>query len=198
VEHTSRDSPHFNGKVKRKTAVTTRRVKSALRKVSWGKAIVSLADFENALLSRSCSKPACVAFFERKLQCVKNFGQFGEAAHVKFGDKMKGKLANRGVTMMCLGCSRDHVADSHRFLNLAMDKVINSRDATWLNKVRGKWKGLSVPARPETATLLPVEAVKETKALSEKKGHDEEEREVEQEPKPLPCFSAVKKELERE
>jgi len=53
-------------------------------------------------------------------------------------------------------------------------------------------------ARDSTVTLLPVEAVKEIKALSEKKGHEEEERDAVQEPKPLPCFSAIKKEPERE
>jgi len=81
---------------------------------------------------------------------MKNFRQFGEVAYVKFGDKMKGKLVNRGAPMMCLGRSRDHAADSYQFLNLATDKVINSRDATWLNKACGEWKGLSLPTMPET------------------------------------------------
>ena len=74
-----------------------------------------------------------------------------------------------------------------RLLNLATDKVINSRDATWLNKVCGEWKGLSPPTRPETFTLLPVEAVEEIKALAEKKGHgmeEEKEQEPEQELEP--------------
>jgi len=69
-----------------------------------------------------------------ELQGMKKFRQFGEVAYVKFGDKMKGKLVNRGVPMIYLGCSRDHAADLYRFLNLAMDKVINSRDATWLTQ----------------------------------------------------------------
>jgi len=53
VEHTSRDSPQFNGKVERKTAVITRRIKSALnaarltedlRKALWGEAAMNLTD----------------------------------------------------------------------------------------------------------------------------------------------------------
>jgi len=208
VEHTSRDSPQFNGKVERKIAVITRRIKSALnaarltedlRKVLSGEAAMNLTDTENMLLSRSCSKAACVAFFERELQGMKNFRQFGEVAYVKFGDTMKGKLVNKGAPMTCLGRSRDHAADAYQFLNLATDKVINSRDATWLNKAHGEWKGLSLPTIPETVTPLPVEAVEETKALAEKKGHRiEEEGEAEPEPKPLPCFSAIKKEPEPE
>jgi len=119
-----------------------------------GKAVMNLTDIKNMLLLQSYSKPAYVAFFERELQGAKNFRQFGEVACVKFGDKMKGKLMNRGVSMLCLGSSRDHAADSYRFLNLATDKVIKSRDATWLNKACGEWKGLSLPTRPETVTLL--------------------------------------------
>ena len=207
VEHTSRDSPQFNGKVERKIAVVTRRIKSALnaarfteeyRQVLWGEAVMNLTDVENILLSRSYDKPAYVAFFERELQGMKNFRQFGEVAYVKFGDKMKGKLVNRGVPMIYLGRSRDHAADSYRFLNLATDKVINSRDATWLNKVYGEWKGLSLPTRPETVTLLPVEAVEQIKALAEKKevgpddeGNQEPNQEPEREPEPVPKKKAV-------
>ena len=60
VEHTSRDSPQFNGKIERKIAVITRRIKSALnaarltedlRKVLWGKAVMNLTGIENVLLS---------------------------------------------------------------------------------------------------------------------------------------------------
>jgi len=83
---------------------------------------------------------------------------------------------------------RDHATDSYQFLNLATDKVINSRDATWLNKVCGEWKGLSLPTRPETVTILPVETVEEIKALAEKKvvDHEEEEKDPESEPEPEP------------
>ena len=189
-EHTSRDSPQFNGKVERKIAVITRRIKAALnaakltedyRKVLWGEAVVNLTDIENVLLSKSYSAPAYIAFFERELEGMKNFRQFGEVAYVKFGDKMKGKLVNRGVPMIYLGRSRDHGADTYRFLNLATDKVINSRDATWLNKVYGEWKGLSLPTVPDTVTLLPVEAIETIKA-SEKKGIAEDQEEPEPEP----------------
>jgi len=121
VKHANRDSPQFNGKVERKITVITRQIKSALNaarlaedycKALWGEAVMNLTDIENVLMSRSYSAPACVTFFEQELQGMKNFRQFGEVTYVKFGDKMKGKLANRGVPMICLGHSRDHAADS--------------------------------------------------------------------------------------
>ena len=207
VEHTSRDSPQFNGKVERKIAVITRRLKSTLnaarltedyRKVLWGEAVINQTDVENMLLSRSYKAPAYVAFFEQELQGMKHLRQFGEIAYVKFGDKIKGKLVNRGVPMIYLGRSRDHGADSYRFLNLATDKVINSRDATWLNKVYGEWKGLSLPTRPEMITLLPVEAIEEkaqeAKKVDEPEREDESEIEpiVQSQPKPKPAVTAKK------
>jgi hypothetical protein len=146
-EHTSRDSPQFNGKVERKIAVVTRRVKATLnaaklsdhyRKKLWGEAIMFVTDVENMLLSRSYEEPSYVGFFKEELKEMKGFRQFGEIAYVKFGNKIKGKLENRGAPMMYLGRSRNHGADTYRFLNLATDRVINSRDATWLNKVYGE------------------------------------------------------------
>ena len=48
--------------------------------------------------------------------------------------------------MIYLGRPRNHAADTYRFLNLATNKVVISRDATWINKVYGEWKKLSKPA----------------------------------------------------
>jgi hypothetical protein len=59
-EDTSRDSHQFNGKVERKIAVVTRRVKATLNatklldhylKKLWGEAIMFVTDVENMLLS---------------------------------------------------------------------------------------------------------------------------------------------------
>ena len=197
VEHTSRDSPQFNGKVERKIAVVTRRVRAVLnaakltedlRKKLWGEAIMFVTDVENVLLSRSNDKPAYVGFYNQELQQMKHLRQFGEVAYVKFGDKIKGKLENRGVPMLYLGRARNHSAETYRFLNLATNRVINSRDATWLNKVYGEWKGLSMPTMPDMATLLPVEVIEAMNEAQKKDGGQEENRdpaeapEVAQEP----------------
>ena len=167
-EHTGRDSPQYNGKCERKIAVVTRRIRSSLnaakltqelRNVLWGEAVMFNTDVENILQSRSYDEPAFVAFFKEDQINLDKFRQFGEVAYVKFGDKIKGKLKNRGVPMVYLGRARNHSADTYRFLNLATDRVIISREATWLNKPYGEWKGLAQPTRPDLATLLPVEVV---------------------------------------
>ena len=115
-----------------------------------------LEDVENVLQSRKYEEPAYKAFFKKELEGLKALRQFGEAAYVKFGNKIKGKLRNRGIPMMYLGRPRNHSGDTYRLLNLATDRVIHSRDAMWLGKVYGEWKGLAQPTMPDTVTLLPL------------------------------------------
>jgi hypothetical protein len=78
--------------------------------------------------------------------------QFGEVAYVKFRNKSKGKLENRGFLMLYLRRPRNHSADTYRFLNLATSRVVHSRDATWMNKVYGEWKKLGKPVMPDMVT----------------------------------------------
>ncbi len=153
------------GKVERKIAVMTRRIRSTLnsaklskayRQKLWGECIMYLEDVENVLQSRKYEQPAYKAFFQKELEGLKALRQFGEVAYVKFGGKIKGKLKNRGVPMMYLGRPRNHSGDTYRLLNLATDRVIHSRDAMWLGKVYGEWKGLAQPTMPDMVTLLPL------------------------------------------
>ena len=166
-EFTSRDTPQRNGKVERKLAVMTRRLRAILnaaklskelRQVLWGECIMYLEDIENLLQSRMYDEPAYQSFFKKTLEGMEHLRQFGEVAYVKFGDKIKGKLEDRGVPMLYLGRPRNHSADTYRLLNLATNKVIHSRDATWLNQVYGEWKKLDLPTSPEVITMMSVES----------------------------------------
>ena len=76
-EFTGRDTPQRNGKVERKIAGMTRRIKATLnsakldkkyRKVLWAECIMFLGDVENVLQSRRYDKPAYTAFFEKELE----------------------------------------------------------------------------------------------------------------------------------
>ena len=77
-----------------------------------------LEDIENIVQSRSYDEPATEAFFDAQAKHMKSRRQFGEIAHIKFGNKIKGKLEDRGKPMMYLGRARNHGADTFRFLNL--------------------------------------------------------------------------------
>ena len=134
-----------------------------------------LEDVENTLQSMMYDVPGYKAFFKKELGGLKYLRQFGEIAYVKFGDKIKGKLENRGFPMMYLGRPRNHSADTYRFLNLATDRVVHSRDATWLNRVYGDWLKLSKPVMPEMVTMMPIDKLeKEQSQESEQNPQDEQ------------------------
>lgn len=56
---------------------------------------------------------------------------------------------------MYLGRARDHAADTHRFLNLSTELVLISRDAIWLNKVYGQYKGTKLETAWDLIGSLP-------------------------------------------
>ena len=163
-EFTARDTPQLNGKVERRFAVITRRIRAVLnaaklpedlRKVLWGESVMYCTDVNNILLPRNYEKPAYVAFYKQEFPNMKYLRQFGEIAYVKWGTGIKAKLKDRGLPMMYLGRAHNHSADTYRFMNLETKKIINSRDATWMNKVYGEWKKLSLPTQPDVIAMLP-------------------------------------------
>ena len=88
-EFTGRDTPQRNGKVERKIAVMTRRIRSTLnsaklskayRQKLWGECIMYLEDVENVLQSRKYEQPAYKAFFQKELEGLRALRQFGEVA----------------------------------------------------------------------------------------------------------------------
>jgi hypothetical protein len=92
-EFTGRDTPQRNGKVERKIATMTRRMRATLnaakltkkyREKLWGEAVMFLEDVENVLQSRMHDQPAYQAFFEQELVGLKSLRQFGEIAYVKY------------------------------------------------------------------------------------------------------------------
>jgi hypothetical protein len=53
-----------------------------------------------------------------------------------------GALSRPTPTKGYMGRARDHVADTHRFLNLGTGLIIISRGVIWLNKVYGDYAGI--------------------------------------------------------
>ena len=175
-EFTSRETPQLNGKVERKIAVITRRIRAILdatglpedmRKPLWGEAVKYCTDIENTLKSRSYETPAYVAFFGRELEGLKFLRQFGEIGYVKWGGNIKGKLKDRGVPMLYLGRALNHSADTYRMMNIATMKVINTRDAVWMKQSYGEWKKLDLPIMPDAITVLPDEIVEQVQQQAE-------------------------------
>lgn len=96
---------------------------------------VSTKDIENLLVAKNQTNPAFERFFDKELPKAKHMRQVGEVAVIKLTSGIGAKLENRGIPAMCLGCGKDHSADTHRFLNLGTGLVTISRDVIWLNKL---------------------------------------------------------------
>ena len=62
---------------------------------------------------------------------TKQMRTFGEAGTVKIGKK--GKVRNRGVTMMYMGHADGHTGDVNRMWNQNTDKCSETIDVIWLN-----------------------------------------------------------------
>ena len=169
-EFTASRTPQQNGRCERKIALLTARsramlnaahLEGKLRSYVASEAITTANDIENILLSRQQEDPAYRAFYQEDLAKMEYLRQFGEIAVIKFGKTIKGKVENRGIHVMYLGRERDHSPDCHRFLNLATWKPVGSRDAIWLNKTWGEWKGTArKEISREMVGLLPDQGIK--------------------------------------
>jgi hypothetical protein len=64
---------------------------------------------------------------------VKNLQTFGEAGTVK--EQKKGKVLDRGVTMMLVGYDNYHSGNCYCMCNPVMTRVVITRDAIWLGRM---------------------------------------------------------------
>jgi hypothetical protein len=64
---------------------------------------------------------------------VKNLQNFGEAGTVKEGKK--GKVLDRGVTMIFVGYDNYHSGNCYRMYNPVTSRVVITRDAIWLGRM---------------------------------------------------------------
>jgi hypothetical protein len=148
-EYTPRDSPQYNGKAERKIAVLTGRVRSMLtaaglpeklRPKLWAEAARTATDVENVIMSMKDGTTAYAAF-GLDVPNLQHIKQFGEVALVKFAPNIKGKLMNRGIPVIYLGRATDHAADVHRVMSIPTKRIIQTRDAIWLQQTYGEYSG---------------------------------------------------------
>lgn len=178
-EFTPRDSPQHNGRAECKIAVTTARARLTLNAAGFGKkskmrkklcaeTVTACTDKENILLSRVLKEPAHEAFFSGELANAESLKQFGEMAATKHAPSIEGKLTNGGVAVLHLGRAPDHAADTHGFLHMSTLKLVVSKDAIWLNKVHGEFRGTKdIPPDLVTVTPATTKTTKETKRKTE-------------------------------
>jgi hypothetical protein len=153
-EYTGPGTPQYNGRVERKFATLYGRVRTMLnaakltkdlRRGVWAECAKMASDIEDMVVTTSKPVAAFNQFYGIKEPKLKIMKQFGEMAVVENHDrrKIRSKLENRGKPCMFLGVAPNHAPDVFRFLNLATNKVIVSRNVIWLGKCYGDWQKLT-------------------------------------------------------
>jgi hypothetical protein len=152
-EFSAPGSPHFSGVVECKFATLYACVRSTLnsaclsqelRSGLWAEAAKFATDVENCLVTEQNTVSSWLLFYGKEHPLVRNVRQFGEVAVVDDWKKPghHAKLDNRGKPALYLGHADSHASDCFQFLNLETNRVIVSRDVTWLNKTYATFKGI--------------------------------------------------------
>ena len=111
-----------------------------LRPQLWAEAAKTATDVDNVLLSIKDGRSAHAAL-NMQIPNLKHLRQFGEVALVKFAPNIKGKLLNRGIPVIYLGHSSGHAADVHRVMSIPTKRILQTRDAIWLQQTYGEYAG---------------------------------------------------------
>jgi Reverse transcriptase (RNA-dependent DNA polymerase)/gag-polypeptide of LTR copia-type len=152
-EYTAPGSPQYAGVVERKFATLYARVRStlnsarlsqSLREGLWAEAAKYSTDIENSLVTTATKESSWSRFHKKEHPFIRTIRQFGEVAVVDDWQKRghRAKLDNRGKPALYLGHAVDHATDVYRFLNLESNRIIRSRDVTWLNKTYATFKDI--------------------------------------------------------
>ena len=142
-EYTAPDTPQQNGRVERKFQTLYGRVRamifgmedfeiSAVRKL-WCEAAQTATDLDGYIVKEGDELSAYQKFFGKGNKSIVNTTKkFGQRCMNTNRGKIKAKLAKRGTVMHWLGYSHDHAVGTYRLYNPDTQRVIQSRDVTFL------------------------------------------------------------------
>jgi hypothetical protein len=153
-EFTARETPQQNGKVERAFATLFGRVRALLnqagfekskRNLLWVECAATATKLDNLLVTSSKETSPYEKFYGEPSPLSNHLRKFGEIGVVTKhnNNKIKSKLADRGVNCVFLGYARDHAPNVYRMLNLETNNVILTRDIVWLNKFYGEFMGIT-------------------------------------------------------
>ena len=165
-EFTAPNTPQHNGKVERKFAtlygkvrsmLNSARLSTCLRHGLWAQCAKLATQLENIIVTTPNDQSACEKVFGTNPAWINHMHIFGEVAMVAYRNKIKGKLADRGLPVLFIGYSENHSPDVYQFYKLETRATIESRDVIWINKNYTEYMelvGKTVTSPSEN--LLPV------------------------------------------
>ena len=143
-EFTAPNSPQYNGKVGRAFTTAYNKIRATLnhagltsdtKKKIWSECASTVIKIENILIKERNVKCPYEILFGHIANYAEDLRTFGEIVIVHDnGNKMKGKLSDQGLMAMFVGYSEHHTKYVYRFLNLKSNKIMMSRDATWMHQ----------------------------------------------------------------
>ena len=151
-EFTAPHTPQQNGRVEQKFATLYERTRSIMngaritdemRGYLWVEAANTATNLENALVYEKADKSSYENFWNKQPDYTRYLRRFGEMAVIKVHSKIKGKLKDKGKTVMLVGYSSNSSPGTYRFYDPKTKKTNISRDVTWSNKTYGDWKGIT-------------------------------------------------------
>ena len=117
-----------------------------MRTLLWAECANTSVKLDNAISKKM--QPSCYFRFHGKHSPIlHHLRTFGEVGVVKTASPIQAKLENKGNLCIFLGYQDQGPADSYRFLRLATNKIITSRDVTWLNMSYGNFYRVPIKDR---------------------------------------------------
>ena len=106
------------------------------RKRIWSECASTVIKVENILVKDRGDKSPYEMMFGCMPNYVDDLRTFGEIAIIKDNrNKLKSKLSNRGIEEMFVGYSEYHARNVYRFMNLKTNRIMTSRDVTWMHSL---------------------------------------------------------------
>ncbi|CAJ1943898.1 unnamed protein product [Cylindrotheca closterium] len=108
----------------------------------WTEAADTATKLDTALVYQRGEQSSHKKFWKQEARFARHLKTFGEMAVIKVHTKIKGKLKDRGRTVMFVGYADNSSGDTYKFYDPKTKRISSSQDVSWLNKSYGDWKGI--------------------------------------------------------
>ncbi|CAJ1945008.1 unnamed protein product [Cylindrotheca closterium] len=198
-EFTAPNTPQRNGRVKRKFAtafgrvramMNTARMTETMRGNLWAEAADTATKLDTALVYQRGEQSSHQKFWKREARFARHLRTFGEMAVIKVHTKIKGKLKDRGRTVMFVGYADNSSGDTYKFYDPKTKRISSSRDVSWLNKSYGDWKGIKKTNTLRLTQEILLETVHDNDITQAPTTHTNDANTTAPEPGPIPTAAA--------
>jgi Reverse transcriptase (RNA-dependent DNA polymerase) len=138
----------------------------------WAQCANHITKLENIISKQNDAKSAHIMFYGKNPNWIENLHIFGEIGIINNGNKIQGKLNNKGFPAMFIGYPEDHTSNVFQFINLETQSLILSRNVTWIEKMYGDYRNKT---EEETSGFLIIDELEEDKENQDDDTNNENE-----------------------